>query len=63
MAPRKYCIRASAYPYKGYHDAYYETEWFALFVIRLVWWLVKYPIVDTMFRANKRMDRLEERTK
>ena len=59
MAPLKYVLRASSYPWKGYPDYAYETEWFVLFVVRFVYCLVKYPIVDTMFRANRRMDKLE----
>lgn len=55
MAPRKYSLRASSYPWKGYPDYAYETEWLALFAVRFVYCLVKYPIVDTMFRANRRM--------
>lgn len=61
MAPKKYRLRASSYPWKGYDDYTYETEWFALFVVRFVYCLIKYPIVDTMFRANRRMDRIDAR--
>lgn len=61
MAPKKYSLRASSYPWKGYPDYEYETEWFALFAVRFIYCLIKYPIVDTMFRANRRMDRIEVR--
>ena len=61
MAPRKYELRASAYPYKGYPDYYYETEWFVLFIVRFFRCLIKYPIVDAQFRASKRMDRMDRK--
>ena len=57
MASLKYCIRASEYPFKGYADYVYETKWFALFAVHYVWCIIRYPIVDTQFRASKRMDK------
>ena len=59
MMPKKYSLRASSYPYKGYPDYEYETEWFAIFAVMFIYCIIKYPIVDTMFRANRRMDRME----
>lgn len=61
MALRKYNLRAASYPWKGYPDYEYETEWFVMFAFKFVYCLIKYPIVDTMFRANRRMDRTEAR--
>ena len=59
MMPKKYSLRASSYPYKGYPDYEYETEWFVIFAVMFIYCLIKYPIVDMTFRANRRMDRME----
>lgn len=63
MAPKKYSLRASSYPWKGFPDYTYETEWFVLFAVKFIYCLIKYPIVDMAIRTNRRMDRIDARCK
>lgn len=57
MIAGKYVIHTSEYPYNGIGTKEYVAGCFLVFIIKLAYCVVKYPIVDIEIRNMKRMNK------
>ena len=55
MSAGKYVVRWSSYPFLGYYGGQYATNWLVLCVLKFLWAMTIYPIVDVEYRDGRRM--------
>lgn len=55
MWPGKYWIEWAEYPFKGYYDGEYATDWLLPFLAALVRAVLRYPIVEAHVRDHGKM--------
>lgn len=51
----KYTADCNTYPYKGYTEYEFQSEYLIPFIIKLIKAIKKYPIIDIYYRGHKRM--------
>lgn len=59
MSGGKYYIMWAQYPFQGWYDGSYGTDFLILFIAKFVKVRLCYEIVDVEFRDHKRMERKE----
>ena len=55
----RYTVRWSSYPHLGFFEGSYGCDTFASFLVKLIWAVLRYPIVDANFRDHRRMSKVD----